>query len=112
MIGTRARTLSPDDLRSVAEALLAAGGRVRFAYAWSPAEGEVEVRYIASVPDQRDLEMWVVKGFRELPSLAAIFPSLGWYEREMMDLNGLRFTDHPEPYPLVLKDSGRSSGRR
>ena len=110
MIGTRARTLSPDDLRSAAEALLAAGGRVRFAYAWSPAEGEVEVRYIASVPDQRDFEMWVVKGFRELPSLAAIFPSLGWYEREMMDLNGLRFLDHPEPYPLVLKDSGQEFG--
>ena len=107
MIGTRARTLSPDDLQSAAEALFAAGGRVRFAYAWSPAEGEVEVRYIATVPDRRDFEMWVVKDARELPSLAAIFPSLGWYEREMMDLNGLRFTDHPEPYPLVLKDSGQ-----
>ena len=107
MIGTRAQTLSPDDLQSAAEALLTAGGRVRFAYAWSPAESQVEVRYIASVPDQREFEMWVVKGFRELPSLAAIFPSLGWYEREMMDLNGLRFLDHPEPYPLVLKDSGQ-----
>jgi len=107
MIGTRARTISPNELRSVAEALLAAGGRVRFAYAWSPAESQVEVRYIASVPDQRDFEMWVVGGARELPSLAAIFPSIGWYEREMMDLNGLRFTDHPEPYPLVLKDSGQ-----
>ena len=107
MIGTRARTLSPDDLQSAAEALFAAGGRVRFAYAWSPAEGEVQVRYIATVPDQREFEMWVVKGARDSPSLAAIFPSLGWYEREMMDLNGLRFTDHPEPYPLVLKDSGQ-----
>ena len=106
MIGTQARTLSPDELHFVAEALLAQGGRVRFAYAWSPREGELEVRYVASVPDRRDFEMWVVKGAQELPSLAAIFPSLGWYEREMMDLNGLRFTDHPEPYPLVLKDSG------
>ena len=107
MIGTEARTLSPGDLQSAAEALLGAGGRVRFAYAWSPAEGQVDVRYIASVPDRRDFEMWVVKSARELPSLAEIFPSLGWYEREMMDLNGLRFTDHPEPYPLVLKDSGQ-----
>ncbi len=107
MIGTEARTLSPGDLQSAAEALLGAGGRVRFAYAWSPAEGQVDVRYIASVPDRRDFEMWVVKDARELPSLAEIFPSLGWYEREMMDLNGLRFTDHPEPYPLVLKDSGQ-----
>ncbi|MGO9420376.1 hydrogenase large subunit [Roseiarcus sp.] len=111
MIGTRARRLSPDDIRSVAEALLAAGGRVRFAYAWSPAESQVEVRYIASVPDQRDFEMWVVRGAWELPSLAAIFPSLGWYEREMMDLSGLSFIDHPEPYPLVLKDSGQEFGQ-
>ena len=107
MIGTRCPdAVAPDDLQAVAEELLAAGGRVRFAYAWSPADGEVEVRYVSSVPDQRDFEMWVVRGVRELPSLAAIFPSIGWYEREMMDLNGLRFTDHPEPYPLVLKDSG------
>ena len=106
MIGTQARTLSPDDLRSAGETLLAAGGRVRFAYAWWPAKGKVEVRYVSSVPDQRDFEIWVVKDFRELPSLAAIFPSIGWYEREMMDLNGLRFTDHPEPHPLLT--AGRS----
>ena len=105
MIGTRARTLAPDELQLAAEDLLAAGGRVRFAYAWSP-DGQVEVRYVASIPDQRVFELWVVKGFQELPSLAAVFPSIGWYEREMMDLNGLRFTDHPEPYPLVLKDGG------
>ena len=74
MNGTHARTLSPDDLRIAAEALLGAGGRIQFAYAWSPAEGQVEVRYVASVPDQRDFEMWVVKDARELPSLAAIFP--------------------------------------
>jgi len=105
MIGTQARTLAPDELQPAAQDLLAAGGRVRFAYAWSP-DGVVEVRYIASIPDRRVFESWVVKGFRELPSLAAVFPSIGWYEREMMDVNGLRFTDHPEPYPLVLKDSG------
>ena len=107
MIGTQAQTLSPDELQSAAEALLAAGGRIRCAYAWSPAEGQVEVRYIATVPDQRDFEMWVVKGAVELPSLAGTFPSISWYEREMMDLNGLRFLDHPEPYPLVLKNGGQ-----
>ena len=111
MIGTRAQTLSPDALQPAAEALLDAGGRVRFAYAWSPAEGEVEVRYVSSVPERRDFDMWVVKDAHELPSLAAIFPSLGWYEREMTDLNGLRFTDHPEPWPLVLKDSGQELGQ-
>ena len=48
--------------------------------------------------------MWIVTGQRELPSLAEILPLLGWYEREMMDLQGLAFIGHPEPYPLVLRD--------
>jgi formate hydrogenlyase subunit 5 len=107
VIGTRPRTMSPDELQPAAKALLTAGGRIPFAYAWSSAETRVEVRYFASVPNQHDLEMWAVSGFREMPSLAPVFPSLGWYEREMMDLYGLRFIDHPEPYPLVLKDSGQ-----
>ena len=50
--------------------------------------------------------MWVVTGQRELPSLAEIIPLIGWYEREMMDLQGLTFVGHPEPYPLVLRDGG------
>ena len=50
--------------------------------------------------------MWVVTGQRELPSLADVVPLIGWYEREMMDLQGLTFVGHPEPYPLVLRDGG------
>ena len=46
--------------------------------------------------------MWVLKSANRVPSLARIWPLLGWYEREMMDLSGVSFTDHPEPYPLVL----------
>ena len=45
-------------------------------------------------------------GQRELPSLAETIPLIGWYEREMMDLQGLTFTGHPEPYPLVLREGG------
>ena len=61
----------------------------------------------ASIPDQYDFDMWVVTGRRrELPSLAEIIPLIGWYEREMMDLQGLTFVGHPEPYPLVLRDGG------
>ena len=56
-----------------------------------------------AIPRQQDFEVWTVSG-RELPSLAPILPLLGWYEREMMDLQDIRFADHPEPYPLVLRD--------
>lgn len=101
MIGVRARPLAPVDLRPSAEALRAAGGRMQFAYAWSPDGETPEVRYVAAIPRQPEFEMWVVSGHRELPSLAPILPLLGWYEREMMDLQGLSFVDHPEPYPLV-----------
>ncbi len=103
MIGTRLRELSPSDLRPSAEALKAGGGRLQFAYAWTPPAGGLEVRYVCTVPGRREFETWVVAGHRELPSLAPILPLIGWYEREIMDLYGLSFTDHPEPYPLVLR---------
>jgi Ni,Fe-hydrogenase III large subunit len=39
-----------------------------------------------------------------LPSLATISPLLGWYEREIHDLCGVRFEGSPEPYRLVLHE--------
>ena len=106
MIGTRPFRLSPEDLRPRAESLRKIGGRLQFAYAWFPAREAPEVRYLSSIPGQHDFDMWVVKGERELPSLAGIFPLIGWYEREMTDLQGLTFAGHPEPYPLVLREGG------
>jgi Ni,Fe-hydrogenase III large subunit len=112
MIGTHIKQVSPDSLQKRAEALHASDGRVQFAYAWSPTGDTPEVRYIASIPEQPDFEMWIVRG-RELPSLTSVLPLLGWYEREMMDLQGLKFSGHPEPYPLVLRsgDSTHVNGR-
>ena len=103
MIGTRGRQVSPAELLSNAEALRTSGGRLQFAYAWSPAGTGPEVRYVSAIPDQQEFEMWTVAGQRELPSLTPVLPLLGWYEREMMDLQGLTFVGHPEPYPLVLR---------
>ncbi|CAM5459635.1 Formate hydrogenlyase subunit 5 [Afipia felis] len=105
MIGTQVVLVPFDALRARARALHALGGRIQFAYAWLPDNDAPEVRYIASVPERRDFKMWIVRDARELPSLAPILPLLGWYEREMMDLQGLTFTGHPEPYPLVLRGS-------
>jgi Ni,Fe-hydrogenase III large subunit len=105
MIGTKVVPVPFDSLRARARALHALGGRIQFAYAWLPDNDAPEVRYIASVPERRDFKMWIVRDARELPSLAPILPLLGWYEREMMDLQGLTFTGHPEPYPLVLRSA-------
>lgn len=106
MIGARLGQLSPADLRPSAQALRNGGGRIQFAYAWTPAGDAPEVRYVSAIPGQHEFDMWVVGGHRELPSLTPILPLLGWYEREMMDLQGLVFTGHPEPYPLVLHTDG------
>ena len=106
MIGTRVFRLSPEDLRPRAETLRAVRGRFQFAYAWFPEGQGPEVRYLCAIPGQYDFDMWIVTGQRELPSLAEVIPLIGWYEREMMDLQGLTFVGHPEPYPLVLRDEG------
>lgn len=103
MIGTRGKPISAAELRPSAKALRASRGRLQFAYAWSPAGADPEVRYVSAIPNRQEFEMWVVNGRRELPSLAPLLPLIGWYEREMMDLQGLTFLDHPEPYPLVLR---------
>ena len=113
MNGARLRPVAAQALASEAQKLRDAGGRIRFAYAWSPDVDDVELRYLAAAPNQREFEMWTLKAAHNVPSLARIWPTLGWYEREMMDLNGVQFADHPEPYPLVLRhgDLAHINGR-
>jgi Ni,Fe-hydrogenase III large subunit len=103
MSGMRIKPLAAGGLRAAAQALHESGGRVQFAYAWSPKGSKTEVRYVCAIPNQRDFDVWTVTG-RTLPSLAPVVPLLGWYEREMMDLQKVSFSGHPEPYPLILRD--------
>lgn len=110
MNGTLEQRLSPDQLPEVCRALLTEGARLQMAYAWFPEPDTPEVIYLA---DGKRLEPFPLlrcrlrDGCRELPSLAAITPLLGWYEREIQDLCGIRFSGHPEPSPLVLHEGAR-----
>ena len=111
MMGARIRTVTAETLAREARALRESGGRMQFAYAWSPSGGEIEIRYAAALPGRQDFEIWRVELGNEVPSLTHIWPLLGWYEREIMDLSAIRFTGHPEPYPLVLRDGApRANG--
>ena len=104
MNGARLRPVAAQTLASMAQQLRDEGGRIRFAYAWSPDGDDLEVRYLVAMPNQHEFDMWSLNGTRDVPSLARIWPALAWYEREMMDLNGVHFVGHPEPYPLVFRD--------
>jgi formate hydrogenlyase subunit 5 len=104
MNGCVLRELAPAELPQACAELLRSGGRMLFAYAWFPAPGAAELRYIAAPAASGSFVAWrvAVPAGAEVPSLANAAPLLGWYEREMIDLCGLRFAGHPEPEPLAL----------
>jgi len=99
------------DLRGRCEAAVKGGARLQMAYAWFPRGGtEPEIRYLLHCGANRPLEIWCSRpGSRPTPSLARISPLLSWYEREMIDLCGIAFLDHPQPLPLALLPGARAS---
>jgi formate hydrogenlyase subunit 5 len=111
MIGARIQAVKPAELVEMARALLDQGGRLQFAYGWTNRKGEPEVRYVATAPDRRDFHVWVAAGSLDLPTLTSIAPLIGWYEREISDLQGITFAGHPEPYPLVLSEGALYGAR-
>lgn len=96
--------LRPMELKKAAEELLAAGGRMQMAYAWYREPRQLELRYVAGVPGVKPFAVWRCDADDAVPSLANICPLLSWYEREITDLFGLRFVDHPQPERLVLHE--------
>jgi Ni,Fe-hydrogenase III large subunit len=84
--------------------MLASGGRMQMAYAWYPEPERLELRYTASPPANAPFAIWRCDATEPVPSLAGVSPLLSWYEREITDLFGLRFLDHPQPLRLVLHE--------
>ncbi|MGH8110879.1 MAG: nickel-dependent hydrogenase large subunit [Rhodanobacteraceae bacterium] len=104
MPGTRETFCTADELKLAVQAMLDAGGRMQMAWGWFPEPGSVEVCYLGSPAAYRPFALWRVRPEQgSLPSLAASSPMLGWYEREITDLCGVRFDGHPEPYPLLFE---------
>jgi Ni,Fe-hydrogenase III large subunit len=106
MKATETRHVPVEELPTAAQHLRESGGRMQMAYA-SLADGrEIELRYLATPPEAgKPFVLWRSALSSDPPSLAHIWPLLGWYEREIMDLFGIRFAGHPEPNRLVLHES-------
>lgn len=108
MKGTVERIVRPEEVPQACQELADDGARLQMAYAWFPSMGGApEVLYLAN---RKPHEPYILLRCRlswsgqPLQSLARQIPLLGWYEREMTDLCGISFLNHPEPYPLVLQE--------
>jgi formate hydrogenlyase subunit 5 len=102
--GVELITIDPADLSAAIAELIRGGGRMQMAYARYPEPGQIELRYLGSRGQREDFFMWRCAPRGEVPSVAAVSPLLGWYEREITDMFGLEFAGHPEPTRLVLHE--------
>jgi len=95
-------------LAEAARRLLDEGGRMQTVYALWREGGALELRYLVTHPRPKGMEIWVLDPANggPVPSLAEIWPLIGWSEREVSDLFGFAFADHPEPWRLVLHKGG------
>ena len=58
MKGARIKSVTAEMLTTEARKLRDTGGRMQFAYAWTPHGGDSEIRYVAALPERT--------GFRDL----------------------------------------------
>ncbi|THF58178.1 NADH-quinone oxidoreductase subunit D-related protein [Ollibium composti] len=101
-------TVGPDELPAKARQLWDEGGRMQTVYARWKEPRRLELRYLVSRPKPKGFETWIVEpGRKRVPSLADIWPLIGWSEREVTDLFGFAFAEHPEPFRLVLHKGAR-----
>jgi hypothetical protein len=77
---------------------------MQFAYAWYPEPQRLELRYVATEAGQHNFAVWRCAPTGPVPSLAGVWPLMAWYEREITDLFGVDFSEHPQPHRLVLHD--------
>lgn len=106
------REVAVDDLLARCRALEGSGSRMQLAYAWFPqGDDRPELRYIVNPGRDTDFDIWCVRPQpgQTVPSLTPLVPLLSWYEREITDLCGLQFSDHPQPQPLVLLPGAQAS---
>ncbi len=67
------------------------------------------VYQLLSIPNQCYLRLKVRVGQRrenhpELPSVTGVWPGANWYEREVYDLFGIVFTDHPDLLRILMPE--------
>ncbi len=101
---SQSTSLEPGQLREAATRLRDTDGRMQMAYAWYPEPDRIELRYVATEAGRQEFAIWRCVPPNGVPSLATIWPLMGWHEREITDLFGVDFSEHPQAQRLVLHD--------
>ncbi|HLG98528.1 MAG TPA: NADH-quinone oxidoreductase subunit C [Bryobacteraceae bacterium] len=72
---------------------------------WHPADPRFEVVYLLHSLDKNirlRLKCWVSDADPEIDSVTSVWRSANWYEREVFDLFGIRFRNHPDLRRILM----------
>jgi NADH-quinone oxidoreductase subunit C len=72
---------------------------------WLPADPRFEVVYLLhslSRNQRLRLKCWVAEAEPEIDSVTAVWRTADWYEREVFDMFGVRFRNHPDLTRILM----------
>ncbi len=95
----------PEQIRSVAQAMLETGCFLESLTAVDQIESFTVVYHFACYEELCRTVVHVPLGKKKgMPTLAFIYPGADWYEREVFDLFGIHFFEHPNLKRLLLPE--------
>src|SRR5579862_371924 len=72
---------------------------------WLPADPRFEVVYLLHSVSRNlrlRLKCWIAESAPEIDSVTGIWRTANWYEREVFDMFGIRFRNHPELTRILM----------
>jgi NADH-quinone oxidoreductase subunit C len=72
---------------------------------WTPADPRFEVVYLLHSLEENSrlrLKCWVAESDCEIDSVTGVWRAANWYEREVFDLFGIRFRNHPDLRRILM----------
>lgn len=101
--------IAPAQIAAVSRYLKHEQGFVRLsavtAVDWYPADPRFEVVYLLHSLDKNTrlrLKCWISESGPEIDSVCEIWRGANWYEREVFDLFGIRFRNHPDLRRILM----------
>jgi NADH-quinone oxidoreductase subunit C len=103
-------TIAPEKIREAAAAMQAAGYNFfedATAVDWYPSEPRFQLSYHLLSHHMKErirLRVMLSSDNPSLPSITQVWPSANYYEREIFDLFGIRFEEHPNLRRIMMPD--------